>query len=66
MSRLDLGIVIAEPQDRSLATWEPAIDGVTPLWRPDVPMLGSSRFRVVPSRLEADHFTRLASQLQPG
>jgi methionyl-tRNA formyltransferase len=47
---LDRGIVRAVPQDTALATWEPALDGVPPLWRPDVPQLGESRFRVVTTR----------------
>jgi methionyl-tRNA formyltransferase len=44
---LERGVVVARPQDSKLATWEPAIDGVPPLWRPDVPMLGASRYQVV-------------------
>lgn len=47
---LERGIVRAVPQDPALATWEPALDGVPPLWRPDVPQLGSSRFQVVTDR----------------
>ena len=41
------GHIVADPQDTALATWEPAIDGVPPLWRPDSPMLGSSRYQVI-------------------
>lgn len=41
------GKVVAEPQDSGFATWEPAIDNVPPLWRPDSPMLGSSRYQVI-------------------
>jgi methionyl-tRNA formyltransferase len=52
MTRLANGTVVAEPQDSSLATWEPSIDKVPPLWRPDVPMLGSSRFQIIPDRRE--------------
>ncbi len=37
---LDRGIVIALDQDKELATWEPAIDSVPRLFRPDLPMLG--------------------------
>ncbi|MEO8351395.1 MAG: formyltransferase family protein, partial [Chthoniobacteraceae bacterium] len=44
---LERGIVRAIPQDPELATWEPAIDGVPPLWRPDVPQIGTSRFQRV-------------------
>lgn len=44
---LERGVVRAVPQDTALATWEPALDGVPPLWRPDVPRLGSSRWQVV-------------------
>lgn len=50
---LGRGIVRAVPQDTALATWEPAIDGVPPLWRPDVPQIGTSRFTTV-----TDHFTK--------
>ena len=46
------GRIVATPQNTSLATWEPAIDGVPPLWRPDVPMLGSSRYQVIPREEE--------------
>lgn len=42
---LDKGIQPASDQDRELATWEPAIDKVPPLWRPDVPRIGASGFR---------------------
>jgi methionyl-tRNA formyltransferase len=45
--QLDRGAVVAVPQDGELATWEPAVEGVPPLWRPDCIMLGDSRFRVV-------------------
>jgi methionyl-tRNA formyltransferase len=48
---LDKGILPATSQDPALATWEPAIDGVPPLWRPDCIMLGSSRWQV---RAEAE------------
>jgi methionyl-tRNA formyltransferase len=41
---LDRGVVLATDQDTELATWEPAVDKVPPLWRPDVPRLGFSRF----------------------
>lgn len=54
LARLDRGVVIAEPQDPDLATWEPALDGVPPLWRPDVPMIGSARFNVIPDRRLAE------------
>jgi methionyl-tRNA formyltransferase len=43
-------IVRAVPQETALATWEPSLDGVPPLWRPDVPQLGTSRWQVVPQR----------------
>ncbi len=36
---LDLNIITKRPQDRSLATWEPAIDGVPPLHRPELLLL---------------------------
>jgi len=49
-AELERGFVRAVPQDTALATWEPALDGVPPLWRPDVPQLGTSRFQVVPDR----------------
>lgn len=45
--QLDHGLIVAEPQLSDLATWEPAIEGVPPLWRPDVPMIGSSRYQVI-------------------
>jgi methionyl-tRNA formyltransferase len=47
---LERGIVTAIPQDTDPATWEPAIDGVPPLWRPDSLMLGSSKYTVVQER----------------
>lgn len=46
LDSLDRGVMPSEPQDPALATWEPAIGAAPPLWRPDVPMLGQSRFRV--------------------
>ncbi len=49
-AELERGIVRAVPQDTALATWEPALDGVPPLWRPDVPQIGTSRWQVVPER----------------
>lgn len=48
--QIDSGVIVAEPQDTTLATWEPAIDSVPPLWRPDVPALGDSGMRVIPDR----------------
>ena len=48
---LERGIVRAVAQDTALATWDPALDGVPPLWRPDVPQLGISRFQTVTDRL---------------
>ncbi len=50
---LERGTRRAIPQDSALATWEPALDGIPPLWRPDVPMLGSSRYQTVTDRLTA-------------
>jgi methionyl-tRNA formyltransferase len=47
---LERGIVRAVPQDADQATWEPAIDGVPPLWRPDSLMLGASKYAVVTER----------------
>lgn len=47
---LDRGIRRAVPQDRALVTWEPAVDKVPPLWRPDVLQLGTSRFQTVTVR----------------
>lgn len=44
---LDQGIVVRKPQDQEVATWEPALGNVPPLWRPDVPQLGESKYRVV-------------------
>lgn len=50
---LDRGIVIALDQDKELATWEPAIDGVPRLFRPDLPMLGGpADFVVIKDREE--------------
>lgn len=49
-AELERGIVRAVDQDTALATWEPALDGVPPLWRPDVPMIGSSRWKTVTDR----------------
>jgi len=48
---LEAGLRRAVPQDTALATWEPALDGVPPLWRPDVPQLGSARFQTVTDRI---------------
>lgn len=45
--QIDRGIVVRRPQEPELATWEPALGDVPPLWRPDVPQIGSSRFQVV-------------------
>lgn len=50
-NELENGIQRAVPQDTALATWEPALDNIPPLWRPDVPQLGTSRFQIVPDRL---------------
>ncbi len=47
---LERGVVRAMPQDTALATWEPALGTVPPLWRPDVPQLGLSRWQVVQER----------------
>ena len=49
-NELENGIQRAVPQDTALATWEPALDDIPLLWRPDVPQLGTSRFHVVPDR----------------
>lgn len=43
---LDRGIMLATDQDRALATWEPAVEGVPDLWRPDAPMLGNHGFTI--------------------
>lgn len=37
---LDLGVITKRPQDRELATWEPALEGVPPLHRPELFLLG--------------------------
>ena len=50
---LEKGVMRAVPQEAALATWEPALDGVPPLWRPDVPQLGSSRFTTIVDRFTA-------------
>jgi methionyl-tRNA formyltransferase len=47
---LERGIRRAVPQDSRLATWEPAIDGVPPLWRPEVPQIGDSGFQTITDR----------------
>jgi methionyl-tRNA formyltransferase len=44
---LDAGVIVARPQDRELATWEPAVDNVPPMWRQDLLALGSSKYHVV-------------------
>ncbi len=50
---IDRGLVIAIDQDSELATWEPAIDGVPRLFRPDLPMLGGpADFVVIKDRDE--------------
>ena len=50
-NELEKGVQRAVPQDTALATWEPALDNIPPLWRPDVTQLGTSRFQLVPDRL---------------
>lgn len=50
LEQLDQGIMVAEPQERALATWEPAIDNVPRLWRPESPMLGAADYAVIPDR----------------
>ena len=40
LADLSRGVLVAVPQDHSLATWEPALDQ-PPVRRPDLPMLGS-------------------------
>lgn len=53
MRDLDRGIVIAIDQDQELATWEPAVDSVPRLHRPDLPMLGGpADFVVIKDRNE--------------
>lgn len=50
---LDRGLVVAIDQDPELATWEPAIDSVPRLFRPDLPMLGGpADFVVIKDREE--------------
>lgn len=49
-SDLERGIIRAVPQQPGLATWEPAIENVPPLWRPDALMIGPSRFQVLSER----------------
>ena len=44
------GVCIKVPQDQAMVTWEPAIENVPKLWRPDVPLLGSSRYQVITER----------------
>jgi methionyl-tRNA formyltransferase len=48
LSDLANGVIVAIPQDDSLATWEPSI-GRPPIYRPDLPQLGAppSGFTVV-------------------
>ena len=45
--QLERNLVVRKPQDSDLATWEPALGSVPPLWRPDVPKIGSSKFQIV-------------------
>ncbi len=42
LRELDLGVQIAIEQDHALATWEPAIDKVPRLYRPDLLRLGNA------------------------
>ena len=46
-NQLDRKVVVRKPQDSDLATWEPALENIPPLWRPDVPQIGSSKFQIV-------------------
>ena len=48
---LKRGVCVKVPQDQALVSWEPAIENVPRLWRPDVPLLGASRYQVVTERL---------------
>jgi methionyl-tRNA formyltransferase len=40
LTDLSNGIIVAEPQDNSLATWEPSLDR-EPIFRPDLPQIGA-------------------------
>lgn len=48
---LQNGLIVAVPQDESLATWEPSV-GRPPLFRPDLPRIGHgpAGFKVVTRR----------------
>lgn len=49
LSDIHSGLLVQQPQDPDVATWEPSIDGAPRLFRPELELLGSlpSGFKVV-------------------
>jgi methionyl-tRNA formyltransferase len=57
LREIDAGVVVAVDQDNSLATWEPSIDNLPRLFRPDLPMLGGpANVTMIRTRDGADTF----------
>jgi methionyl-tRNA formyltransferase len=59
LRELDAGVVIALDQDKELATWEPSIDSLPRLFRPDLPMLGDGQgggLLIIKNRDDAANF----------
>jgi methionyl-tRNA formyltransferase len=40
LDQLDQGVIVEQPQDEEVATWEPSFDAA-PLFRPELPQIGS-------------------------
>jgi len=53
LADLERGVCVKIPQDQELVSWEPAIENVPRLWRPDLPLLGAARYQVVTERIMA-------------
>lgn len=56
LRELDADVQIAVPQDHALATWEPAIDRVPRLFRPDLLRLGGGGPLRITHRDDAENF----------
>ncbi|MEI6861357.1 MAG: hypothetical protein WCL04_03805 [Verrucomicrobiota bacterium] len=59
LREVDAGVIIAVDQDKELATWEPSIDSLPRLFRPDLPMLGDGRadgVLVIKNRDDAEQY----------
>lgn len=47
---VDRGVIVRIPQDHTLATWEPSMDGAPRLYRPDLLMIGPSETPYITER----------------